>query len=223
MTSASRPHCPASCISMAIRGQFTPVLAKHSKSLNLLDSISVGVDRMQRSFGPVQKQVVGNLGGVLLLAMAMAGGGGSPGNTCGGSSDSRRVVPPPLPQDPFHLLLPARRVASPSRDMGRLVTPLVHRPECQIRDRGSGRPGPLHPRADRARHRVGLSPAADRGPRPVGGSRSPVRRGRSSRPSDVGLEPRRCMTNGPAHRNVGRGTPYVRSLIEMSRRPVPVC
>jgi hypothetical protein len=36
---------------------FTPVLAKHSKSLNLLDSISVGVDRMQRNFGPMQKQV----------------------------------------------------------------------------------------------------------------------------------------------------------------------
>src|SRR5215472_3655873 len=30
-----------------------PVLAKHSKSLNLLDSI-VGVDRMQRNFGPMR-------------------------------------------------------------------------------------------------------------------------------------------------------------------------
>ncbi len=38
-------------------GAFTPVLAKHSKSLNLLDSISVGVDRMQRNFEPMQKQV----------------------------------------------------------------------------------------------------------------------------------------------------------------------
>jgi hypothetical protein len=36
---------------------FTPVLAKHSKSFNLLDSISVGVDRMQRNFEPMQKQV----------------------------------------------------------------------------------------------------------------------------------------------------------------------
>jgi len=36
---------------------FTPVLAKHSKSLNLLDSISVGVDRMQRNFAPMQQQV----------------------------------------------------------------------------------------------------------------------------------------------------------------------
>jgi hypothetical protein len=32
-------------------------LAKHSKSLNLLDSISVGVDRMQRNFAPMQQQV----------------------------------------------------------------------------------------------------------------------------------------------------------------------
>src|SRR5438067_1045278 len=42
---------------MAFSGDFTPVLAKHSKSLNLLDSISVGVDRMQRNFAPMQKQV----------------------------------------------------------------------------------------------------------------------------------------------------------------------
>ena len=37
---------------------FTPVLAKHSKSLNLLDSISVGVDRMPRNFAPMQKEYV---------------------------------------------------------------------------------------------------------------------------------------------------------------------
>jgi len=29
-----------------VPGVFTPVLPKHSKSLNLVDSISVGVDRM---------------------------------------------------------------------------------------------------------------------------------------------------------------------------------
>src|ERR1700737_3259707 len=45
------------CSNMAFSGDFTPVLAKHSKSLNLVDSISVGVDRMQRHFGPMQKQV----------------------------------------------------------------------------------------------------------------------------------------------------------------------
>ena len=36
---------------------FTPVLAKHSKSFSLMDCISVGVDRMQRNFEPMRKQV----------------------------------------------------------------------------------------------------------------------------------------------------------------------
>jgi hypothetical protein len=38
-------------------GAFTPVLAKHSKSFSLVDCISVGVDRMQRNFEPMRKQV----------------------------------------------------------------------------------------------------------------------------------------------------------------------
>jgi hypothetical protein len=42
---------------MAFSGDFTPVLAKHSKSFSLLDSISVGVDRMQRNLEPMRKQV----------------------------------------------------------------------------------------------------------------------------------------------------------------------
>jgi hypothetical protein len=36
---------------------FTPVLAKHSKSFSLIDCISVGVDRMQRNFEPMRRQV----------------------------------------------------------------------------------------------------------------------------------------------------------------------
>ena len=36
---------------------FTPVLAKHSKSFSLIDCISVSVDRMQRNFEPMRKQV----------------------------------------------------------------------------------------------------------------------------------------------------------------------
>jgi len=36
---------------------FTPVLAKHSKSLNLVDTLSVGVDSIQRNFEPMQRQV----------------------------------------------------------------------------------------------------------------------------------------------------------------------
>jgi hypothetical protein len=42
---------------MAFAGDFTPVLAKHSKSFSLIDCLSVGVDRMQRNFEPMQKQV----------------------------------------------------------------------------------------------------------------------------------------------------------------------
>jgi hypothetical protein len=36
---------------------FSPVLAKHSKSFSLIDCISVGIDRMQRNFEPMRKQV----------------------------------------------------------------------------------------------------------------------------------------------------------------------
>jgi hypothetical protein len=40
-----------------VLGVFSPVLAKHSKSFSLVDCISVGVDRMQRNFEPMRKQV----------------------------------------------------------------------------------------------------------------------------------------------------------------------
>jgi hypothetical protein len=33
-----------------VTGVFTPVLAKHTKSFNLIDTLSVGVDRIQRNF-----------------------------------------------------------------------------------------------------------------------------------------------------------------------------
>jgi len=46
------------CSNMAFSGDFTPVLAKHSKSFSLIDCISVGVDRIQRNFEPMRKQVV---------------------------------------------------------------------------------------------------------------------------------------------------------------------
>jgi hypothetical protein len=36
---------------------FTAVLAKHSKSFSLIDCFSVGVDRMQRNFEPMRRQV----------------------------------------------------------------------------------------------------------------------------------------------------------------------
>jgi hypothetical protein len=36
---------------------FTPVLAKHTKSFNLVDTLSVGMDRIQRNVEPMQRQV----------------------------------------------------------------------------------------------------------------------------------------------------------------------
>jgi len=40
-----------------VPGVFTPVLAKHTKNLSLVDILAVGVDRMQRNFEPMRKQV----------------------------------------------------------------------------------------------------------------------------------------------------------------------
>src|SRR5713226_3610027 len=45
------------CDNMAFHGDFSPVLAKHTKHLSLVDILSVGVDRMQRNFEPMRKQV----------------------------------------------------------------------------------------------------------------------------------------------------------------------
>jgi|ERR1039458_8178971 hypothetical protein len=38
---------------------YSPVLAKHSKHLSFVDAITVGVDRMQRNFEPMRRQVEG--------------------------------------------------------------------------------------------------------------------------------------------------------------------
>ena len=45
------------CSNMAFAGDYTPVLAKHSKNFSLEDSLAIGVDRMQRNFGPLKQQV----------------------------------------------------------------------------------------------------------------------------------------------------------------------
>lgn len=45
------------CQNLAFQGDYTPVLAKHTKNFGLQDSISIGVDRMQRNFEPMRKQV----------------------------------------------------------------------------------------------------------------------------------------------------------------------
>lgn len=45
------------CDNMAFHGDFTPVLAKHTRHLSLVDVLSVGIDRIQRNFEPMKKQV----------------------------------------------------------------------------------------------------------------------------------------------------------------------
>jgi hypothetical protein len=44
-------------VAFCVTAVFTPVLAKHTKSFNLVDTLSVGVDRIQRNFEPMQRQV----------------------------------------------------------------------------------------------------------------------------------------------------------------------
>ena len=45
------------CHNLAFQGDYGPVLAKHSKNFSLADSLSIGVDRMQRNFEPMRQQV----------------------------------------------------------------------------------------------------------------------------------------------------------------------
>ena len=45
------------CDNMAFHGDFEPVLAKHSKNLKLLDTLSIGIDQMQRNFKPMVDSV----------------------------------------------------------------------------------------------------------------------------------------------------------------------
>ena len=44
---------------MAFAGEFTPVLYKHTRRLELAEVISVGVDRIQRNFAPLREQIEG--------------------------------------------------------------------------------------------------------------------------------------------------------------------
>jgi Domain of unknown function (DUF932) len=45
------------CDNMAFHGDFQPVLAKHSKNFKLQDTLSIGVDSMQRNFQPMVQAV----------------------------------------------------------------------------------------------------------------------------------------------------------------------
>lgn len=45
------------CENMAFSGDFEPVLAKHSKHFSLQNALSIGVDKMQRNFDGMRRQV----------------------------------------------------------------------------------------------------------------------------------------------------------------------
>jgi hypothetical protein len=45
------------CENKMLTGDFNPLLAKHSKNFNLLDALSVGVDRIQRNIGKVKSDI----------------------------------------------------------------------------------------------------------------------------------------------------------------------
>jgi hypothetical protein len=46
------------CDNLVFQGDFTPVLAKHSKSFDLVDALSIGVDKMQRNFKPLERSIL---------------------------------------------------------------------------------------------------------------------------------------------------------------------
>lgn len=47
------------CDNMAFAGDFTPVLYKHTRRLDLVEVISIGMDRIQRNFAPLREQING--------------------------------------------------------------------------------------------------------------------------------------------------------------------
>jgi hypothetical protein len=44
-------------VEIALRGVFSPALAKRTKHLSFVDILSVGVDRMQRNFEPLRNRL----------------------------------------------------------------------------------------------------------------------------------------------------------------------
>lgn len=45
------------CDNLAFSSDFQPLLARHSKHFNLKDSLAVGLEQMQRNFGPMAQQI----------------------------------------------------------------------------------------------------------------------------------------------------------------------
>jgi hypothetical protein len=45
------------CDNMMFQGDFNPLLAKHTKGLDLIESVSLGVDRIHRGFEPLKRSI----------------------------------------------------------------------------------------------------------------------------------------------------------------------
>lgn len=45
------------CDNMAFRGDFTPIFHKHTRKLDLLEVVALGVDKIQRGFEPLRRQI----------------------------------------------------------------------------------------------------------------------------------------------------------------------
>jgi hypothetical protein len=45
------------CDNMMFQGDFNPLLAKHTKGLDLIESVSIGIDRIHRGFAPLERAI----------------------------------------------------------------------------------------------------------------------------------------------------------------------
>ncbi len=45
------------CSNMMFKGDYHPLIARHSNQFNLIDQVSIGVDKIQRNFEPLNKQI----------------------------------------------------------------------------------------------------------------------------------------------------------------------
>ncbi len=45
------------CDNLAFAGEYKPLLAKHSKNLDLLEAVSIAVDRLQRGWKPIREMI----------------------------------------------------------------------------------------------------------------------------------------------------------------------
>ena len=45
------------CDNMSLSGDFNPLLAKHTKNLDLIESVSMGIDRIQRNWSPLRAEI----------------------------------------------------------------------------------------------------------------------------------------------------------------------